>query len=84
MGRSSADEQVESLKKAMASINVADLTQDELKYLVNKLLKFDGNKLLKFEEKLAEESSLFVFLQERKSITEYMIRVEDSEGCSFR
>ncbi|CAN6843578.1 unnamed protein product [Brassica oleracea] len=76
MGRSSADEQVESLTKAMASINVADLTQDELKYLVNKLLKF--------EEKLAEESSLFVFLQERKSITEYMIRGEDSEGCSFR
>ena len=46
MGRSSADEQFESLTKAMASINVADLTQDELKYLVNKLLKF--------EEKLAE------------------------------
>lgn len=36
VGRSTADDQVESLKEAMSNINLADLTQEELRDLHKK------------------------------------------------
>ncbi|RID67206.1 hypothetical protein BRARA_D02297 [Brassica rapa] len=50
VGRSTADDQVESLKEAMANINLADLTQEELRDL--------HKKLLSFHEKLAQRAEV--------------------------
>ncbi|KAF8108865.1 hypothetical protein N665_0104s0177 [Sinapis alba] len=47
VGRSNAD--LESLKQAWAAINLDDYTKDELKDLLNKLLKF--------QEKVAQKKA---------------------------
>ncbi|CAN7137677.1 unnamed protein product [Brassica rapa subsp. narinosa] len=52
VGRSTADDQVESLKEAMANINLADLTQEELRDL--------HKKLLSFHEKLAQRAEVCI------------------------
>ncbi|KAF8108952.1 hypothetical protein N665_0104s0261 [Sinapis alba] len=49
VGRSNAADHLESLKQSLATINLADLTQDELRDL--------RNKLLKFQEKLAQKKA---------------------------
>nr|VDD14925.1 unnamed protein product [Brassica rapa] len=52
VGRSTADDQVESLKEAMSNINLADLTQEELRDL--------HKKLLSFHEKLAQRAEVCI------------------------